>query len=63
MNGEPTQGQCNPNSMAWLSFYVPWMSQTLREHICMQLSLNKLPNKYMTSIGWFCGHKSMQENP
>jgi hypothetical protein len=63
MNGESTHGQCDPNSMAWLSLYVPWMSQTLRQHICMQLNLNTLPNKYMTSTRQFGGHKSMQENP
>ncbi len=63
MNGEPTHGQCDPNSMAWLSLYLPWMFQTLKEYICMQLSLNTLPNKYMTSTKQFGGHKSMQEKP
>jgi hypothetical protein len=39
INGEPTHGQHDPNSMAHISQYTPQMSQALKDHICTQLSL------------------------
>jgi len=56
-NSELTHGQWNPKSLIHMSQYVPWILQSLEDHIWIQLSLGHTTKQIYdkhTTIWWEC---------